>query len=406
MLISDKINKKLINKEEIQNNIFILNRVMKKLLIVMNNLDGGGAEKLLIKLLEKLNKNKYDITLFLLNNEGIYLKELKKIRKIKFSYLTNEINKEEKFYKLKKIIHKLKKLYFCLFPNDIFRKKLGENRYDIGIAYLEGVTTLFLSNLKTCKKKIAWVHTDLKKHRILNKYLEKRAYKKIDNIVCVSNDSKFSMKKLYPELNEKIEVIYNPVDKEEIIYNANKEKINIFNKEKINLISIGRLIKAKGYDILLQAHNSLVKEGLDYNLYILGEGKERKKMEKYIEEHNLEENTFILGFKKNPYPYLKEADIFISSSRYEGYSLVVAEALCLGKPIIATKSTGPCELLENGKYGILSEIENVLDLKKKMKELVVNEKIRKEYSILSNERSKIFDIDKKIKEIERKIDEE
>ncbi|MEE1476685.1 glycosyltransferase [Fusobacterium sp.] len=378
---------------------------MKKILVIMNNLAGGGAEKLLIKLLEKFNKNKYEITLFLLNNEGIYLRELKKFKEIKFSYLTNEINKKERIYRIRKLVHKLKKLYFCLFPNYMFNKRLGKNKYDVGIAYLEGPTTLFLSNLKNCNKKIAWVHTDLKKHRILSKYLERRAYKKVDNIVCVSNDSKISMDELYPELSKKIEVICNPIDKEEIIYKANEKRINIFNKEKLSLISIGRLVNVKGYDLLLQAHNNLIKEGMDYNLYILGEGEEREKLESYIKENNLEKNTFLLGFKENPYPFLKEADIFISSSRYEGYPLGLCEALCLEKPIIATKCTGSLEILENGKYGLLAEVDSVESIKKNIKKMILNKELRERYSVLAKEKIKTFNINKKIKEIEGKINE-
>ena len=377
---------------------------MEKILIIMNNLAGGGAEKALIKLLEKIDKDKYCITLFLLNNEGIYLKELKKYKNLNFAYLTEELNKSNRFYKIKKVIHKLKKLYFCLYPNYAFTKKLGKNKYDVGIAYLEGVTTLFSANLKNCKKKIAWVHTDLIKNKSLNKILEKGAYKKINRIICVSNDAKSSMIKLYPNLYKKIEVIYNPIDKEEIIEKS-KEYKKIFNDKKLNIISIGRLIDAKGYDILLQAHNLLIKKGLNYKLYILGEGKERKKLEKYIEKNNLENYTQLLGFKENPYPYLKEADIFVSSSRYEGYPLVLCEAICLEKPIIATNCTGPKEILENGKYGLIAEVENIEDLAEKMEELILNKELRNSYSVLVKKKAETFNISRIMKEIERELNE-
>lgn len=375
---------------------------MKKILFIMNNLAGGGAEKLLIELLETLDKDKFKLTLILLDNEGIYLKRLKRIKKLQKYYVFEELNKENSFFKRK--LKKVFKFIICLFPNLFFKKIKKKDEYDIGVAYLEGPTTLFLSNLKNCKKKIAWVHIDLERHKTMNRTLEKKAYSKMNKIICVSNDSKKSVENLYPELKEKTEVIYNPIPKEEILKSCLKE-INIYSTEKLNIIAVGRLNKQKGYDLLLKTHNELLKEGLDYNLYILGEGEERKKLEQYITDNNIEKNTFLLGFKENPYPYIKEADIFVSSSRYEGYSLVVAEALCLEKPIIATKCVGPMELLDNGKYGLLAEGESVESLKENMKKLILSEKLRKKYSDLARERANIFDVDKTMKQIERVLNE-
>lgn len=192
--------------------------------------------------------------------------------------------------------------------------------------------------------------------------------------------------------------MYNPIDKDNILEKS-KEKIEM-KKDKLNIITVGRLSYQKGYDILLQTHKKLIKEGLNYSLIILGEGIERKNLEKYIKENNLENNTQLLGFKENPYSYLKEADIFVSSSRYEGYPLVLCEAVCLGKPIIATNCTGPKEILENSRYGLMAEVENVDDLAEKMKKLILNEELRKKYSDLSKERAEIFDIKKTMQEIE------
>ena len=127
----------------------------------------------------------------------------------------------------------------------------------------------------------------------------------------------------------------------------------------------------------------------------------KEHMLKEIKENSLEESVKLLGFKENPYPYLKKADIFVSSSRFEGFSLVVGEALCLKKPIIATKCVGPLELLNNGEYGLLAEIEDVRDLAEKIKKLVLDKGLRKKYSSLSKKRSEIFNIDKTIQEVEK-----
>lgn len=378
---------------------------MKKILIVIDTLLSGGAEKVLYDILKNIDRSKYEIQLFLIQNEGIYREKIKKLG-INIEYLFNErkdLCSNILYRKFKSMIIRILKHFYCKYPFLI--KKLKNKNFDIEIAFLEGYSTVLVANRKNNSQKIAWVHTDLKKHRVLNKGLEKEIYQNINKIICVSEDSKKSVLKLYPENKDKIQVIYNPIDKNNILKKS-RDKLNInFDKNKINVITIGRLAKVKGYDILLQSHNKLIKEGLSYNLIILGEGSERKKLEKYIKENNLENNTQLLGFKENPYLYLKEADIFVSSSRYEGYPLVLCEAICLEKPVIVTSCTGPKEILGNGRYGLIAEVESIEDLAEKMKKLILDEKLRERYSELSKKRSGIFDIRKTIQEIEDLLDE-
>lgn len=371
---------------------------MKKILIIIDALRGGGAEKVLYDISKNIDFSKYKIELFLIQNEGIYREKIKKLG-INIDYLFDErkdLISNILYRKFKSMIIRVLRYFYCKYPFLI--KKLKDRNYDIEIAFLEGYSTVLIANRKNKSKKIAWVHIDLEKHRVLNSNLEKKSYQKIDKIICVSEDSKKSVLNLYPENKDKIRVMYNPIDKDNILEKS-KEKIEM-KKDKLNIITVGRLSYQKGYDILLQTHKKLIKEGLNYSLIILGEGIERKNLEKYIKENNLENNTQLLGFKENPYSYLKEADIFVSSSRYEGYPLVLCEAVCLGKPIIATNCTGPKEILENSRYGLMAEVENVDDLAEKMKKLILNEELRKKYSDLSKERAEIFDIKKTMQEIE------
>lgn len=372
----------------------------KKILFILENLGGGGAEKILVDILKRLDKDRYDIDVFLIYRGGRYIEKVEKQIGKKVKYLMKE--RKDKINNI--IYRKLKSIFILLknkflLANPTYIPALLNKKYDIEIAFLEGRPTEIVAKRRNKAKKLAWVHIDLKKHRGLSEKSERKAYKYIEKIICVSNDSKNSLQELYPEYKEKIEVIYNPIDRYEILNKADM-KSNCFLSSKLNLITVGRLSKQKGYDILLKAHNELLNEGLDYNLYILGEGSERKNLENYIAKNKIENNTFLLGFKENPYPYIKEADIFISSSRYEGYPLVVCEALCLGKPIIATKCTGPTELLDNGKYGLLAEVEDVESLKNKMRELILSKEKRREYSKLSKNRSKEFNSNVIIKQIE------
>lgn len=372
---------------------------MKKILFLIDTLDGGGAEKVFYDIVRNLDRTKYEIDILLIENRGLYKDKLEKLG-FNIEYLLKKRGN--------RIVDKIKKSIYIFFPKLI--KKIYEKNYDVQIGFLEGNTTVITANTKGNRKKIGWVHIDLEKTRNqkgieqrINSFIERRAYRKLDKIVCVADDTKKAFLRLYPELKDKVEVIYNLIDIEEIQEKA-CEKEKKFNNQKISIISVGRLVKQKGYDVLLKAHYELLKEGLDYNIYILGEGVERKELEKYIKEKQIEKNTFLLGFKENPYPYIKEADIFVSSSRNEGFSLVVAEALCLGKPIIATKCAGPVELLKNGKYGILVENENKEELKREIKDLVLNKNKKEELSKLSRERSNIFSKEKVIKQIEKLLE--
>lgn len=376
----------------------------RKILFIISNLYGGGAEKVLVDILERLDRTKFDIDVFLISKEGVYVEKVESILRKKILHLYG--GRKDLFKNI--IYRKAKSLFLIYFyrycknnPNII--PSLFFKKYDVEIAFLEGAPTQLLSRRVNKAKKIAWVHIDMEKHRMLNFDVEKECYRKMSNIICVSKDSKNSLLNLYPELNEKTEVIYNPIDREEINRKASEEEIN-FDKESINLIAVGRLAHQKGFDILLKAFKELNLKYEKLNLYILGAGGDYKKLKKYVDENGLEKKVKFLGFQKNPYPYIKAADIFISSSRYEGYPLVLCEAISLGKPIIATKCTGPIEILENGKYGLLAEIENVSDLKNKIEILVSNTDKRIEYSNLSKECSKKFKVDEVMKQIENLLE--
>lgn len=373
---------------------------MKKILFLIDSLAGGGAEKVLVKILELLNTEDYQIDIFLINKEGIYLKQIETKHKI---YALFGERKDINIVLIKKAISLyriLKSKIFFKYP--YFINRALPSNYDVEVAFLEGRTTHAVANRVNQAKKVAWIHTDLEKHRG-NIKEDREAYKRIDEIVCVSQGSYESVKRIYPEYQNKIKIIYNPIDMEEIRHKAEEDLW--LNRDTVNVVTVGRLVPAKGYDILLKAHKELIEEGIQYNLLILGEGEERSRFEEYIRNNNLEDTVKLVGFKENPYPYMKQADIFLMSSRYEGYPLVLCEAIVLGKPIIATKCTGILEILEQGKYGMMADCESVESLKACIKNMVVNEKIREDYMKLSSERAEIFNIDSTMNKIKTLLEE-
>lgn len=374
---------------------------MKKILFLIYNLDGGGAEKVLLKILEKIDKNKFKIDLFLIKKEGIYLKEFE--TKFKDITIRTPYDNLSKNKLLNRIQYKLKykKVRKSLKNPEIFKEFIKE-KYDTQIAFLEGMFSIYLSKTE-CENKIAWVHVDLEKHRTMTIDKEREIYKNYNKIICVSNQAKNSFDKIYPEYSNKSTVIYNPIDKDEIIKKSNEEVEKFRDKNIVTFIAIGRLNEQKGFDILLKAHKLLKDENLENNIVILGEGTERKNLEKYILENDLEKSVKLLGFKKNPYPYLKQSDIYILSSRYEGYSLTVAEALVLNKAIISTRCIGPMELLENGKYGLMCNSEDIYQLKECMKKFILNKKLREEYEEKTKIKSKEMQMKSIIEKIENMI---
>lgn len=365
----------------------------KKIIFAMDSLEGGGAEKVLIKILEKINFEKYDITLFLMKKEGVYLKNLNP--KVTLKYLLN--TKKSGFFQ-EKIIYSLKKRLFKLifkFPN-LINYLILEN-YDECIVFLEGKITNVFSKFKKAKKKIAWIHIDIfkedKKEYDLNVY--KESY---DKIAVVSSDIKDSMRKVAEYLIEKTEVIYNPIDREEILEKS-EEKIELPKDNYI--LTVARLDNSqKAIDKLLEAYKLLKEQGLQFKAIILGEGKDREVLEKFIKDNKLENYVELKGFVKNPYPFIKNSEFFVISSRAEGFSLVAAEAQILGKAIISTDCSGPRELLNNGKNGILVPIEDVNKLAEVIEKLLSDEKNRIQYSNLSLEKSKCYDLENTISKIE------
>lgn len=357
----------------------------KKVLIIIDSLKSGGAEKVLIDILKKLKCDTYSIDLLLINKIGEYIDDIPSY--INIFNLIDTYNRDVTIRD--RVIFRL----YYKYPR--FITSLLKKEYDVGIAFLEGDSTRILSRMNNINYKIAWVHTDVTKHGINSSY---DVYRNINKIVCVSNNSKDKFLEKYNINRNKLKVIYNPIDKEKIVELSDEYNLEL--DSKINIISVGRLVQAKGFDILIKAISVLIKREINVHLYIIGEGTERSKLEELIKNLNLEDNVTLVGFKKNPYPYIKYGDICISSSRYEGFSLFLAEAMVLGKNIVATETQGAIELLNNGQLGVLCKCNSVDSLVDKL-EFIINE-TESQNNNLDNKISK-FDINNVLEKIENLI---
>lgn len=389
----------------------------KKVLFLIHTLQVGGAEKVLVNLVNNMNKEKFDITVMTVINTGAFRKELDKDIKYKTIFdikiLNQKNNKSGNLYsngsKIKKVLGKIYQFVWRhLDCKKIYKKYIKED-YDIEIAFLEGISAKIIANSNNKKsKKISWIHVDLLNERKTEKFFKNRdeeinTYDKFDKIICVSEFVKKQLEKKTNINKEKIIVQYNPIDVEYIEKLSNK-KINDIKKEKFTLIGIGRLSIQKGFDRLLRVVKRLNEEKYNFALWIIGVGSEETKLKEFIKNNDLN-NVKLLGYKKNPYKYIKNADLLVCSSRAEGFSTVVSEAIILQKPIITTDCSGMKEMLgDNNEYGIVcNNDEEALFLE--IRNILSNKEQYNYYLNKVKERKNIFNLKKSIERIEELIGE-
>jgi len=379
---------------------------MKRMLIVANGLEGGGAEKVLITLINHLDPSQYDITLY--SMIACDQDRLFQSRSVRYFYFFEKSVPGDHWLRrfLKKLSNKLKLLIFENFPAHWFYRLFVSGQYDIEFAAIEGYATKVVSGSPNLtSRKIAWVHTDLLANHwtdivFKRPEAEAQAYRRFDKIVCVSEQVKESVVSLFGA-TETAEVLSNPLDGDEI----RQKSLEPFDMPsavdgRIKIVSAGRLVEQKGYDRLLKIHKRLMEAGLKHDLWILGEGPQRSHLEGYIRQHHLEGSVRLLGFQANPYPYMKQCELFVCSSRAEGFSTAVTEALILGLPVVATRCAGMQELLGAfNEIGIMTE-NNDDALFEGIVSLLKDEKKRSLYKQHAKERAKAFELQSSIKAFE------
>ena len=318
-----------------------------KVLFLITNLGHGGAERVLTNLVNHMDQEKFDITVQTLFDVGIYQDKLRE--GIRY------IGGHKRYYRGNTVVMKL------FSPKRLFKHYVKED-YDVIVSYLEGPPSRVASGCTNKKTKlISWIHSNQKTIGQVSKVFRNRkeavnCYKKFDKIVCVSQTIKEDFDKAL-NINVPIEVVYNVVESEKIIA-CSTEKVEdvAFDKEKINIISVAKLMKVKGYDRLVNATKRLIEEGFPLHVYIVGKGEERASLERQISHLNLTNNWTFVGFNTNPYKYVREADLYVCSSYSEGFSTAVTESLIVGTPVVSTNCSGAYELLGyNNEYGIVTE---------------------------------------------------
>lgn len=327
-------------------------KIKKKLLFGITSLQLGGAERVLVDISNRLCDD-YDISIFSIYDNGELKKELNSDIKFKSFYGC----KYEEIGKLKRLLIPLKILFF---GNAIYEKKVKHD-YDVEIAFLEGPITRIFSKKNKNTKKIAWIHNDIKKvfgtgiKSRIKRGIDKKIYQKYDELVFVSNENMESFKEVYPSIKtEKFHVVYNFINKDVVIKKSNDTIENIFSNSCINFVSVCRLVEQKALDRFIEIHAKIIKQGCMHKVYVIGDGPERMKLQKLINDCGVSETFILLGKKENPYPYVKNADYFCLLSYFEGYGMVLDEAKILNKKIIIT-NTAAVEALNDYENSLILE---------------------------------------------------
>lgn len=361
---------------------------MIKILFFIENLSAGGAEKVLQNLVNNMDTEKFDITVQTVwkqDPNGLLNKNIR----YKYIYPT--------YSKLNNYKYRLSILLKTIYPLHI------KDNYDIEVAYLEcGATKVISTSTNKKAKKIAWVHCDLtKKISNIDSFKKKSArwYKKFHKVVCVSRDVEKSFNGVY-ENEFDTEVIYNVIDDYSVRKKSDENVDDFSFDEKVpTIVSVGRLSTQKRFDRLIEAHKILLDEGFINKLLIIGEGNERENLEQIIKALGVQDTVTLLGFKSNPYPYIKKADLLACSSDYEGFSSFIAEGLILGKAIATTNCTGMEELLGSSQYGLITK-GSAKALSEEIKKLLADTGLKEEYERKAIERGKNFSILASVKEAE------
>lgn len=371
---------------------------MKNILFLMTDLEGGGAEKALISLLKAFDYSKYRVTLCLLFHRGIYLNDIPKQVKVVSLFKSEDSSWNRKAVR-KYYRHHNPIIYLILLHLKLRRK------YDVIISFMEGRPAMLHSLIMNkSKRNVSWIHCDLinyhSSHTCYDAFVKEReCYERMDKLVFVSQMAMNGFQQLYGLSTPKT-YLYNIVDKENICRLAESFAIS---KSRFTITAIGNLYEVKGFDRLVRVAKQLKDDGYSCCFQIIGEGDERLNLERYINENKLNEEVKLLGFQTNPYPYLKESDLLLSTSRSEGLSYAICEALTLGIPVVATKTAGALELLDEGEYGVLVEHE-VTSISEGVKKVIDSPgfyEILKRKSII---RSEMFDMKKALDQVCQLID--
>jgi glycosyltransferase involved in cell wall biosynthesis len=348
----------------------------KKIVFMVINMNIGGTEKALLNMINEMPKDQYEITILMLEKYGGFLDAIPK--EVRVEYLEDYaaykqlLNRPVKtsaveFIKQGKIVkgialgcvHTLSKIFQnkMLYYNYVLKDLLVyKKNYDVAVAYAGPMDFIsyFITQKIKAKKKVQWIHFDVGKIGFDWKSASK-IYDEFDKTFVVSQEGKRNLSKVFKKLHRenKIDYFGNIISSSLIKRLADEDRGFTDDYDGLRILTVGRLSKEKGQDVTIKVLSRLRQEGYKVRWYCVGEGKSRKEYERLIKEYKVKGDYLLLGAKINPYPFMKDCNLYVQPSRHEGYCITLAEARCFNNPIITTDFTGAREQIKHNENGVI-----------------------------------------------------
>lgn len=364
-----------------------------KIAFLIHDLGQGGAEKVLVNLVNNMNQGKFDITVIALFAGGVNEQFLKSHIHYRI-WIPYMIPGNSKIMKL-------------FSPKQLYKACVKEE-YDIVVSYLEGPTARLVSGCNRPNTKlVSWIHGEIMSEKLASASFRgmkeaQRCYDTFDRTICVSQTVQKNFASLF-DLRVVPEVLYNTVESKEIMEKSQEEIEPAFHKEEINLISAGSLKPVKAFDRLIRIQKKLREKNLPTHLYLLGRGPDREELEQLANKLGVQDSVTFLGYETNPYKYVAKCDLFLCSSISEGFSTAATEALIVGTAVCTVEVSGMREMLgENNEYGIVTE-NNEEALFDGIYDLLTTPGKLKMYRQRALERGKYFQTEETVKAVEEML---
>ena len=346
----------------------------KRVLFVINSLGCGGAEKSLVSLLSVMDYSRYQVDLQMFRPEGIFMKLLDPNVLVLpplpyMKYCSKDCDVK---FSLRYLLTRISTAVGLRLPHRVHGQPLHDaqcywkltgrafeplpNKYDVAVAWGQGNPTHFVATKVVAEKKIAFVNVDYIKAGH-NKYFDQPYYEKFDYIASVSSAQQQAMQEVFPDLEDQMVTIYD-IRNQELIEKMAEEYIP-YQKEPNSkiLVTVGRMASPKGYDLAVGAAEYLKNDGLNFKWYFVGDGPEMERIQSLIRQKGLQNVVVPVGAKENPYPYIKCADVYIQTSKFEGFCLTLAEARALHIPPVSTNFNAVYNQLRDGENGLIVEMK-------------------------------------------------
>lgn len=364
---------------------------MKKILFLIHDLGQGGAEKVLVNLVNNMDRSKFDISVTVLFGGGVNEQFLKP--DIHFhAVFPREVPGNSKLMKL-------------LTPAQLHRLCVKE-RYDIEVSYLEGPSARVISGCQDENTRLlCWIHSTVSSIEdaagsFRSVWEAQTCYRRFDQIVCVSKWVKQAFMNAFPT-HYNVTVLYNTIESDLILEQSQLPVTEyLFRNDEIKLITVGSLKPVKALDRLIRIHDRLRKDGYAVHTYILGVGPDGDKLKNQAKELGQSDSVTFLGYETNPYKYVSKADLFVCCSLSEGFSTAVTEALIVGTPVCTVEVSGMKEMLgENNEWGLVTENSEEA-LYQGIRELLDDSTLLIAYKDKTNQRAKVFSTNGTVKAVE------